>query len=163
MKGKLFIFIIGAIAVIGIYFITKKPSVESPSSQNQVQSSSSSDADMMNETDEMNGMTTEEMMNHEQSSIGEKISKHTVFYTDKGFSPSSLEIKAGETVKFANNSSGGMWVASGPHPDHTAYPEFDPKRNIPSGEIYEFTFTKIGEWKYHNHIKAGMYGTIIVK
>ena len=111
----------------------------------------------------MEGMTEEEMMNHEQTSIGAEVPKHIVNYTDKGFSPSSLEIKLGETVKFANNSSGGMWTASGPHPSHTAYPEFDPKRNIPSGEIYEFTFTKIGEWKYHNHTKAGMYGTIIVK
>ena len=108
-------------------------------------------------------MTEEEMMNQERTSVGADISKHIVNYTDKGFSPSSLEIKLGETVQFANNSSGGMWVASGPHPSHTAYPEFDPKRNIPSGETYEFTFTKTGEWKYHNHTKAGMYGTIIVK
>ena len=136
------------IVIIGIYFAVKKPSDQSPANQNQAQGLSSSDADTMN---------------REQSSIGEKISKHAVFYMDKGFSPSSLEIKVGETVQFVNNSSGGMWVASGPHPDHTAYPEFDPKRNIPSGEIYEFTFTKIGEWKYHNHTKAGMYGAIIVK
>lgn len=162
MKSKLFIFIVIIIVIIGIYFAVKKPSVEAPGIQDQAQSMSSSST-VGNSSSGMEGMSSEDMMSHEQSSNGEKISKHAVFYTDKGFSPSSLEIKAGETVQFVNNSSGGMWVASGPHPDHTAYPEFDPKRNILSGEIYEFAFTKIGEWKYHNHTKAGMYGTIIVK
>lgn len=159
MKGKLIIFIIIILVIGGIYFAVKKPSVQAPTIQDQTQSSSSANS----ASSGMEEMTNENMLNHEQSSVGEKISKHVVFYTDKGFSPSSLEIKAGETVQFVNNSSGGMWVASGPHPDHTAYPEFDPKRNILSGETYEFTFTKVGEWKYHNHSKAGVYGTIIVK
>lgn len=161
MKSKLFIFIIIIIVIIGVYFAVKKPSVQAPTIQDQTQTQSSSSANSVSSA--MEEMTSEQMINHEQSSNGEKISKHVVNYTDKGFNPASLEIKAGETVQFVNNSSGGMWVASGPHPAHTAYPEFDPKRNIPSGEIYEFTFTKIGEWKYHNHTKAGVYGTIIVK
>lgn len=161
MKSKLFIFIVIIIVIIGIYFAVKKPSVEAPTIQDQTQTQSSSPADSV--SGGMEEMSGKQMMGREQSSTGEKISKHTVFYTDKGFSPSSIEIKSGETVQFANNSSGGMWTASGPHPSHAAYPEFDAKKNIPSGEIYEFTFTKIGEWKYHNHTKAGMYGTIIVK
>lgn len=159
MKGKLFILIIVAVAIIGIYFTVKRPSVEAPTDQkNTIQSSSSANST----SNGMEKMSNEEMMNHGQPSSGEKIVKHTVFYTDKGFSPSSLEIKAGETVQFVNNSSGGMWVASAPHPEHTAYPEFDAKKNIPAGEIYEFTFTKNGEWKYHNHTKTEAYGTIIV-
>ena len=158
MKSKLIIFIIIILAIIGIYFAVKKSPAQAPTIQEQTQSSSSEMT-----ASGMEGMTEEEMINREQKSVGAEVPKHIVNYTDKGFSPSSLEIKLGETVQFANNSSGGMWVASGPHPSHTAYPEFDPKRNIPSGEIYEFTFTKIGEWKYHNHTKAGMYGTIIVK
>lgn len=160
MKGKLFIFIVIIIVITGIYFAVKKPSVEAPVIQDQAQSSSSANS----VSSVMEEMSNEDMMNHEQSSNGEKISKkHIVNYTDKGFNPSSLEIKAGETVQFVNQSGGGMWTASGPHPSHTAYPEFDAKKNIPSGGTYEFTFTKIGEWKYHNHAKAGMFGTIIVK
>jgi len=160
MKSKLIIFIIIILAIIGIYFAVKKSPAQAPTIQEQAQTQSSSSEITANG---MERMTEEEMMNQERTSVGADISKHIVNYTDKGFSPSSLEIKLGETVQFANNSSGGMWVASGPHPSHTAYPEFDLKRNIPSGETYEFTFTKIGEWKYHNHTKAGMYGTIIVK
>ena len=160
MKSKLIIFVIIILIIGGIYFAVKKTPVQAPTIQEQGQTQSSSSETA---TNQMEKMTETEMINHEQAPVGTEVAKHIVNYTDKGFSPSSLDIKLGETVQFANNSSGGMWVASGPHPSHTAYPEFDPKRNIPSGEIYEFTFTKIGEWKYHNHTKAGMYGTIIVK
>lgn len=155
---KLFIVTIIIIVIIGIYFAVKKPSVETPGIQDQTQNSSSD-----NMTKEMEGMTNEEMMFDEQSSIGEKISKHVVNYTDKGFSPSSLEIKAGQIVQFVNQSSGGMWVASGPHPSHAGYPGFDAKKAMSNGGSYEFTFTKVGEWKFHNHLKESAFGTIIVK
>ncbi|MBM2818244.1 MAG: hypothetical protein HW401_834 [Parcubacteria group bacterium] len=111
----------------------------------------------------MDRMTGEEMMSHEQAPGNEVFATNVVNYTDSGFSPASLEIKVGESVQFVNQSNGGMWVASGPHPSHTNYPEFDAKKNIPSGGIYEFTFTKAGQWKYHNHAKASAFGTIIVK
>lgn len=158
MKSKLFIVIVIIIVITGIYLAVKKPSVEAPANQDQTQGSSSE-----NMTSGVEAMINEETENRKQSSIGEKVLKHIVNYTDTGFNPSSLEIKIGQTVQFFNQSKGGMWVASGPHPSHTAYSEFDAKKNIPSGETYEFTFTKIGEWKYHNHTKAEMYGTIIVK
>ena len=60
-------------------------------------------------------------------------------------------------------TSGSMWIASSPHPAHTDYPEFDAKRGIAPGETYEFTFTKTGSWKYHNHVNLGKYGTIVVQ
>ena len=89
--------------------------------------------------------------------------QNTVTYTDSGFSPSTLTIKKGETATFKNMTSGSMWVASSPHPAHTDYPEFDAKRGIAPGETYEFTFTKTGSWKYHNHVNLGKYGTIVVQ
>ena len=112
---------------------------------------------------EMDRMTEEEMMNHGQAPGNEVFANNVINYTDSGFSPSSLEIKIGESVQFVNQSNGGMWVASGPHSSHSNYPEFDAKTNIPSGGVYEFTFTKVGEWKYHNHTKPSVFGTIIVK
>jgi plastocyanin len=171
MKSKLIIFIIIILIIGGIYFAVKKSPVQAPTIQEQTQTQSSS-SEMT--ASGMEGVTEEEMMNRggggaggvmnqEKTAVGAKTSQHIVNYTDKGFSPASLEIKVGETVQFVNQSGGGMWTASGPHPSHAAYPEFDAKKNIPSGGTYEFTFAKIGEWKYHNHTKAGMYGTIIVK
>lgn len=151
-------FLIGVviIVIIGLYIVNKNKiflTFDHPADQESTETSNQN-------TD---GFPKEETVNGVKTPSNKTDSKNIVNYTDAGFNPSSLEIKVGETVQFVNQSNGGMWVASGPHPSHTAYPEFDPKRNIPSGETYEFTFTKIGEWKYHNHTKTGMYGTIIVK
>ena len=159
MKSKIFIIGLVAVIIIGIYFAVKKPADTIMRDQSE-SLFSFSEQDAQNDMEEM---SSEEVVGEEQMSVTESVSNTVVNYTDNGFSPASLEIKVGETVQFVNQSGGGMWTASGPHPAHTNYPEFDAKRNIPSGETYEFTFTKVGEWKYHNHTKAGAYGTIIVK
>jgi len=86
-----------------------------------------------------------------------------VTYSDSGFSPAAITVKAGNTVIFKNQSSRNMWVASDPHPIHTDYPEFDAKKGIAMGESYSFTFTKTGTWKYHNHLKSSDTGTVIVE
>lgn len=89
--------------------------------------------------------------------------KHEVTYTADGFSPAVLSIALGDTVTFTNKSAGAFWPASNPHPIHTDYPEFDAKTEIANGKTYEFTFTKAGEWGYHNHLNPKMMGVIVVK
>lgn len=86
-----------------------------------------------------------------------------VTYSNDGFAPKEIAVSVGQTVRFVNESSGNMWVASDVHPTHNILPEFDQKQSVGNGESYEFTFTKTGEWKYHNHIKPNAIGTIIVK
>ncbi|PIT96550.1 hypothetical protein COT82_02595 [Candidatus Campbellbacteria bacterium CG10_big_fil_rev_8_21_14_0_10_35_52] len=86
-----------------------------------------------------------------------------VTYSDEGFTPKEITVANGQTVRFVNESSGNMWVASDTHPAHTILPEFDSKKAVGNGENYEFTFTKIGKWNYHNHIKPNLIGTIIVE
>ena len=103
---------------------------------------------------------------------------YEVIYTDSGFSPSPLAIKVGDTVVFKNqNSSGGMWVASGQHPSHMAYsgtslgqhcPDttntaFDECKSDQPGQSWSFTFQKQGEWGYHNHVRATHFGKITVE
>lgn len=157
MKSKLFIVIVIIAVIIGIYFAVKK----SPAQPAQTQSENNSSLESL--PNNMEEMDPGEMGNMDEMPSVETISKTVVNYTDSGFNPASIEIKKGDTVQFVNKSSGGMWVASGPHPTHTIYPEFDAKKTIPSGGSYEFTFTKVGEWKYHNHSKASAFGTVIVK
>lgn len=157
MKSKLFIVALIAIIIIGIYFAVKK----SPTQPAQTQSENSSSSE--NFQNNMEEMGQREMGNMDETPSVETISKTVVNYTDAGFNPSLIEIKKGDTVQFVNKSSGGMWVASGPHPTHIIYPEFDAKKSVPNGGIYEFTFTKIGQWSYHNHSKASAFGTVIVK
>lgn len=84
----------------------------------------------------------------------------TVRYTDEGFAPESVTVSAGQTVRFVNESSGGMWVASNDHPTHEELEGFD---QLSTGDSYEFTFTQTGEWDYHNHVNSGDEGTVVVE
>lgn len=100
----------------------------------------------------------------------------TVLYTDEGFVPSSVTVPAGTKVTFVNQSTKDMWVASAMHPSHSVYsgttlsehcPDtagtaFDACKNTVQGATYTFTFGKVGAWKYHNHLDASKFGTIVV-
>lgn len=87
---------------------------------------------------------------------------HEISMTDTGYSPSTLTIKNGDTVKFTNNGTKANWPASAPHPTHTDYPEFDPKQEIAVGQSWSFTFTKTGTWRFHDHLNATRFGSITV-
>ena len=97
----------------------------------------------------------------------------TVTYTDAGFSPETIEIESGETVRWVNNSTRNLWVASAVHPTHTLYPQkadgdclgssFDACTGIAPNESFEFTFNESGSWNYHNHLSIGRRGTVEVK
>ena len=96
----------------------------------------------------------------------------TVTYNGSGFSPSSVTIKKGGTVTFTS-TAGNMWVASGPHPEHTGYDGTSRSQHCASGATssfdqcvagssYSFTFDKVGTWPYHNHLNASVFGKIVV-
>lgn len=85
-----------------------------------------------------------------------------VTYTDDGFEPAEQTVVVNTTVRFVNNSSVSMWVASADHPTHTELSEFDSKQGVGPGETYEFTFDEVGEWDYHDHLSPNAGGTITV-
>lgn len=60
------------------------------------------------------------------------------------------------TVTFTGSN---LWVASDPHPIHTDLPGFDPRK---VQESFSFTFDRVGEWGFHNHLRPSDTGTIIV-
>ncbi|OGE79994.1 MAG: hypothetical protein A2660_02770 [Candidatus Doudnabacteria bacterium RIFCSPHIGHO2_01_FULL_45_18] len=82
--------------------------------------------------------------------------------TASGFEPASITIANGTTVTFINNDSKNRWPASAPHPTHTDYPEFDPKKAIAADASWTFTFDKVGTWKYHDHLNSTKYGSVTV-
>ena len=86
----------------------------------------------------------------------------TVTYTDAGYSPKSLTVKAGTSVTFKNDSAGGMWTASAMHPTHKVLPGFDALKSVMRGGTYTYTFTKVGTWQFHNHVKPSDTGTVVV-
>ena|SRR5258708_3583264 len=98
-----------------------------------------------------------------------------VKYTLQGFEPRTLTVKVGTTVGWINPSERPLWVASDPHPTHTDLKGFDSLKVIfrelsPFSQevdahgagFYSYTFTKVGVWKYHNHVNPSDRGTIIV-
>lgn len=110
-----------------------------------------------------------------ESQTGVANSPITVTYTSSGFSPSKVTIKAGQIVTFVNQSNNRMWVASDPHPSHTAYDGTSktqhcaagytpaPFDECTAGQSYSFTFTKVGTWGYHNHAVDEDTGSVVVE
>ncbi len=87
----------------------------------------------------------------------------TITYTDNGYVPTSVTIKAGMTVTFVNESSGGMWTASAVHPTHQGLPGFDQLKASGNGTSYSYTFQNVGEWGFHNHVAPTHFGKVVVE
>lgn len=100
----------------------------------------------------------------------------TIYFTGKGFQPTSITVEQGTTVTWINNASTTMWVGSDRHPTHREYAgnslsehcrngdqttaAFD---QCSTGDRFSFTFEKIGKWGYHNHQPYVSGGTITVE
>lgn len=85
-----------------------------------------------------------------------------VTLTKDGFVPSMITIPLGTTVAFVTENGKIFWPASNLHPSHALYPEFDPLSPVQPDEAWSFTFTKAGEWRYHDHLAPYYTGTITV-
>ncbi len=96
-------------------------------------------------------------------SVAENQGTPIILYADIGFLPNSIEVPVGTKVTFKNQSVGLMRIASAVHPTHQELPGFDQLTAGPSGSSYEYTFTKAGTWKYHDHLNPGARGVVIVK
>jgi len=106
--------------------------------------------------------------------LQEEVQEVAVEYGDAGFSPKRIEITKGTTVTFTNKSARDMWVATDPHPAHTGYPNSSREKcggsevssmfdQCGQGSSFSFTFKELGTWSYHNHLRSGDKGTIVVK
>src|SRR6185503_5181523 len=67
-----------------------------------------------------------------------------------------------DAVTFISNTGQPFWPASDPHPTHQIYPEFDPKQPIQPGKSWSFTFNRVVNWGYHNHLDSLEHANIIV-
>ena len=47
-------------------------------------------------------------------------------------------------------------------PSYTGAAPFDECGAVGSSGSFTFTFTKSGDWKYHNHANAADFGTVVV-
>lgn len=88
--------------------------------------------------------------------------KWSVEIKDGRFVPSELKIKKDDTIIWTNRDSRSAWPASAIHPTHQVYPGFDALRGLGSGESYSFTFDKVGNWRYHDHLNPSVFGAVEV-
>lgn len=96
----------------------------------------------------------------------------TVVYDGTNFTPRDVTIIEGGTVKFVNVSDQKMWVGSNDHPTHTLYPvqsdsdclgsSFDQCTATGKDSSWSYTFTRVGAWAYHNHVRARNGGSVTV-
>lgn len=87
----------------------------------------------------------------------------SIVLTDKGFEPQYAKVKAGTVVVFTTTRDKEFWPASNPHPSHTLYPEFDPKRPIEPSDSWTFVPQRVGTWGYHDHIRSYFTGILYVE
>jgi plastocyanin len=121
-------------------------------------------------TNNTSGQTNQNQTNQNQTrfsdetdvNAGADVMVHEIAFNGTAFSPATLSIKQGDIVIFRNNSNKAFSPASAPHPAHTDYPEFDPKRQIAAGGSYQFKFEKVGSWRFHDHLTPSAFGTITV-
>jgi plastocyanin len=100
-----------------------------------------------------------------------------VSIANNGYSPQTVTIRAGDTVRWTNKGSNDNWPASDNHPTHLLYPGsnidlcgtasasmiFDACRGLNTDETYSFTFNSRGSWGYHDHLKPRNTGTVVVQ
>lgn len=72
--------------------------------------------------------------------------------TPGGAQPATTTVPLGTTVTFKNEDTVAHQVSSDPHPAHTDLPGFD--RVVQPGGSYSFTFSRTGEWGFHDHLNA---------
>ena len=145
--------VIGLIVVVlgvfaGWYFLGSTQSQSSQETDSAVQ-----------EVPTTSGIDETEVFGEDEQFMGENV---IVTYSDSGFTPNTVTVKAGTTVSFVNESTKQMWVASAMHPTHQLLPGFDELESVGEGGTYEYTFAKIGTWKYHNHVGPSDTGSVVV-
>lgn len=86
----------------------------------------------------------------------------TMKMSDSAYAPQSITVKRCTKVTFKNDSTSDRWPASDLHPTHGIYPEFDPQIEVPVGKSWSYVFSKIGNWRYHDHLNPIIRGKITV-
>lgn len=135
MKSKIILAsIIGTLVIVGVFFVSNRKKES--------------------QTKQLHVITAEE---------AESLADHVIKMMPGGFSPSTINIKKGETVAWINEDSQFRWPASNIHPTHEIYSEFDPKQPLAQGEAWLFTFEKTGNWNFHDHLTPRLKGTVTVE
>lgn len=95
--------------------------------------------------------------------VTETVATDQITITSQLFEPQIITVKKGTMVTWTNTDSVGHWLASDPYPIHTGLSGFDSGQAVSAGGSYQFTFNRVGEWFYHDHLRPVTYtGRVIV-
>lgn len=86
----------------------------------------------------------------------------TVRLTSSGFIPEELQVKAGTTVKWVNDTNDTQSIDASPYPTHTTLPQLVSGNVRPQG-TYSFTFSQPGSWTYQDDKNPVLSGMVSVK
>lgn len=87
---------------------------------------------------------------------------YTVIYRSGIFSPTNLRIRAGDTVRFRNDTASEVRIVADLRAGQQN-PEFDSIGPIPTGGTFSYTFAKVGLFGYHDYDDENHTGVIIVR
>lgn len=151
-KGIIVVAVVVVLVVLGVVVFA------SPQSGNSNDSANTTNTSQTNSLGTQNRNTT--------NSAPAITSQNAVTITSSGFSPATLTVHKGDTVRWVNASGSQAYVAPDEHPTHQAYPgQWDDAGDgdIANGQEYSHTFTSTGTFLYHDHLRANRTGTIIVE
>lgn len=115
---------------------------------------------VVNSADDNSTQTTQDNTATEESD--QASTANTIKYTDNGFSPSTLTVKAGTTITIKNNSSRPLQFSSDDHPEHTDDPELNLSTLSPGGS-QKLTVTVMGTHGIHNHLDDSHGATLVIE
>lgn len=78
------------------------------------------------------------------------------------FDPARIIVSTGTTVTWTNQDPVIHFVNTDPHPSHNNLSDLN-SFELKQGDVYAYTFSKPGEWRYHCSAHAGMTGSIIAQ
>jgi plastocyanin len=124
--------------------------------KNSNDSSKKSNASALSQASSSSGNSSQGTTNSSQPVVA------TITYSNNGFSPSTVTIKAGDTIAIKNTSSRDLQFDSDPHPSHTDDEELN-VGIVSSGQTMTLKVGKTGSHGYHNHLNPSDTGTIVVQ
>src|SRR3989344_6018219 len=86
---------------------------------------------------------------------------YTVFYETGVFSPTNIRIHLGDSVRFQNNGTAEIRIASELVNGIAEIPGFDSVQNIPADGAFTYVFTQLGAFGYHNTYNKNERGMVI--
>jgi len=97
----------------------------------------------------------------------EKQADEVIDITTIGFSPTEIDIKAGQSIIWTNRDKAQHWIivdSSTPYPDKgTCGSAFNSCRGLKLGENFRLTFKTVGTWNYYDKLNPKFTGAVVVK